>query len=389
MNARRLRVVYAMDQMQDVRLVEGFARRFELTVLAPASAEPHLTTWSATGAPFSRAIVPGGRASFPVRGASWLVRRGQAHDLVIAQEELTAALAATLAGFFTRRPVILQLGRTTTEYYRCRRFAGRRGPGYWAGLGTVAVLSAFNQRRAAAVGASSRYIASRCHARIARAIPAYGVDPEIYEPRPSREEARRTLGLPADVPLVLWRSRLAPEKDLDTFLRAMALVRATREAALALYVGAEYRQIEALARAGSVPVVARDAVDPRRELPLFYRAADVVVQTSRMEGLGISPLEALACEVPVVASAVGGLTETIRHGDTGLTAPPGDAHATARAISWMLDHPEDALAMAQRGRALVLAEYRADRAFAEWEALAAEVGARVGTPEAAVAGGAQ
>jgi glycosyltransferase involved in cell wall biosynthesis len=77
------------------------------------------------------------------------------------------------------------------------------------------------------------------------------------------------------------------------------------------------------------------------------------VQASRDEGLGFSVLEALACEVPVVATAVGGLRETIRDGDTGWTYPAGDAVALARALVTVLDGSEHATAAARRGRALV------------------------------------
>lgn len=375
MSAARLRAVYVLDGMQDVRLVEGFASRFDLTLLVPSSIGDRVLTWPAQRDGFRTAILPGGRAGFVLRAARWLVRERTAYDAIIAAEELTAALAANLAGLRTGQPVVLQLGRTSAEYFRCRRAAGQRGPRYWAGLAAVTALAAVNERRAAAIGCSSEYIATavRPRARLARAIPAYGVDVEAFAPRPSRREARRTLGLPEDATLVLWRSRLAPEKDPQTFLRSLALLREGGRPVQGLYVGAEFRDVAALAEAHGVPLIGRDAVHPLRELPLYYRSADVVVQTSRAEGLGLSPVEALACETPVVASAVGGLRETVRDRQTGLLVPRGDARATADAIAWMLDNPEEARAMARRGRALVIERYTAERAFDAWEALVREV----------------
>jgi glycosyltransferase involved in cell wall biosynthesis len=104
-------------------------------------------------------------------------------------------------------------------------------------------------------------------------------------------------------------------------------------------------------------------VDPRSTLADYYRACDLCVQASREEGLGFSPLEALACGIPVVATAVGGLLETVRDGDTGWSYRPGDAGALAAAIADALDDPEEAAARAARGRALVRERYDSQIVF--------------------------
>src|SRR5260370_22565011 len=77
-------------------------------------------------------------------------------------------------------------------------------------------------------------------------------------------------------------------------------------------------------------LIATDAVHPHRELPMDYQASDICVQASREEGLGFSPIEAMACRVPVVASAVGGLKETVVDGCTGWSYPVGDEYALAK-----------------------------------------------------------
>lgn len=371
-----LRVVFTTDQMQDVRMIEGLADFFDLTILTPRSRAGTVSTWRATGR-FEKRVLPGGRAGFVLRSAIWLVRHRDAYGVVIAQDNLAAALGANIARIITGRPVIIRLGRTTIEYFRCRRLAGQGGIGYWVGLALVTALVNLNERLATAVGATSKYIAadSSRRSRFVRVIPAYGVDTEVFSPTPSREEARENLDLPQEVPLILFRSRIAPEKDPVTFMKAMAKLREQGVEALGLYVGGEFRDLERLARTFDVPILARDAVHPR-ELPLYYRASNMVVQTSRAEGFGLSPVEALACEVPVVASAVGGLMETIVNGQTGVSVPPSDVDATAQGIRWVLEHPAEALVLAKRGREMVSTSYTSKKAFDGWKTLAEDVASK-------------
>lgn len=76
---------------------------------------------------------------------------------------------------------------------------------------------------------------------------------------------------------------------------------------------------------------------PDGELVDRYRDADVVVvPTVAGEGFGLVAAEALACGTPVIASAQGGLTEVVRHGEDGLLVPPGDAQALASAMGRLL-----------------------------------------------------
>jgi glycosyltransferase involved in cell wall biosynthesis len=75
----------------------------------------------------------------------------------------------------------------------------------------------------------------------------------------------------------------------------------------------------------------------RGELPALLRSADAVVCTPDYEPFGIVPVESMACGVPVIGAAVGGLTDTVVDGVTGLLVPPGDADAVAAAAARLLD----------------------------------------------------
>jgi glycosyltransferase involved in cell wall biosynthesis len=71
-------------------------------------------------------------------------------------------------------------------------------------------------------------------------------------------------------------------------------------------------------------------------MPALLRSADVVACVPWYEPFGIVPLEAMACGMPVVASAVGGLTDTVVDGVTGVLVPPRDPSALARALHSLL-----------------------------------------------------
>jgi D-inositol-3-phosphate glycosyltransferase len=194
------------------------------------------------------------------------------------------------------------------------------------------------------------------------------VDTEVFTPASApRRATRERLGLPTTGALIFFSSRVAPEKDAETLLAALSrLLEEGRDLWLLHRSGGHRDFMETAARFGvAARVIATDAVHPHGQLPDDYRAADLCVQASREEGLGFSPLEALACGTPVVAAAVGGLRETILDGETGWSYPAGDAEALARRIAEALDDPSEAARRAANGRALVRARYDRRAAFAQ------------------------
>ena len=78
---------------------------------------------------------------------------------------------------------------------------------------------------------------------------------------------------------------------------------------------------------------------PHHILSSYYRAADVVIVPSRSESFGLVALEAAACGIPVVASAVGGLQSLVDHGETGFLIARRDPEQFAAAIERILDDP--------------------------------------------------
>jgi starch synthase len=111
---------------------------------------------------------------------------------------------------------------------------------------------------------------------------------------------------------------------------------------------------------------------PVPELVQLYSHAALFVCPSIYEPFGVINLEAMACQTPVVASAVGGILEVVQDGITGALVPPGDVGALTRAMTALLEDPARGLAMGRAGRGRVEERFGWDAAAARTEAIYAE-----------------
>jgi glycosyltransferase involved in cell wall biosynthesis len=145
---------------------------------------------------------------------------------------------------------------------------------------------------------------------------------------------------------LLMATRLVPRKGIEDAVRALALLPAAElhvvggSDAGSLHADPEARRLRALAAALGVEdrLRLRGRVD-REHMPALLRYADVVVCAAWYEPFGIVPLEAMACGVPVVATAVGGHVDSVVHGMTGLHVPPRDPGRLAAAVGELLEDP--------------------------------------------------
>ena len=161
--------------------------------------------------------------------------------------------------------------------------------------------------------------------------------------------ARRALGLPSDVPVLLTVGRLVPRKGVDNAIRALSvLVRRLGVPAELLVVGGN----SDIADAGLTPEIARlraiaaeagvaDRVTftgrrSRELLKLYYSAADAFVTTPWYESFGMTSVEAMACGTPVVGARVGGIKYSVLDGSTGYLVPPNDPLALADRLNQIL-----------------------------------------------------
>jgi glycosyltransferase involved in cell wall biosynthesis len=101
------------------------------------------------------------------------------------------------------------------------------------------------------------------------------------------------------------------------------------------------------------------------DIPSFLHALDVFAFASCSEGFGQVVIEAMAAAKPVVANKIAPLTEIVVDGETGILVEPNNPQAFARAISWLLAHPEEASRFGRQGQERVQRYFSAARMSAE------------------------
>lgn len=199
-----------------------------------------------------------------------------------------------------------------------------------------------------------------------------GVDVERFQPR-DRTVARRALRIDDARRLVLFVGNLEPRKQVDVLLHAMAEVRRAVPDAALMVVGSgesagaqdQTAFLSGLTRelelSEAVHFVGRI---PDQQLLDCYAVADVFALPSSSEAQGIAALEAMACGLPVVASAVGGLLDTIDDGQTGHLVPSGDAMALAQGLLTVLENEPHRHALAAAARQAVERDFSWARSIA-------------------------
>jgi glycosyltransferase involved in cell wall biosynthesis len=175
----------------------------------------------------------------------------------------------------------------------------------------------------------------------------------------SRARARSLLGLPETAKVVGTAARLQTQKSPLDMVKA--IVRLARPDVYMVWIGdGELRSAtERLAARNGIRdrfLLLGNRTDVGDLLPGF----DVFAMSSLFEGLPCAVVEAMACGIPVVATAVNSVPEIVVPGRTGLVARPGDPASLSRALAYVLDHPDEAARLAAAAR-----EHIGDRFSAE------------------------
>ncbi|MCH0564182.1 MULTISPECIES: GT4 family glycosyltransferase PelF [unclassified Streptomyces] len=350
----------------------GFAP--SLYVLAQAAVEGRLSPFLRDDAAISVLTAVWNRPGLAVREAQPTL-----HDALTATALLEHALrplsapppetgvahavsggVAVLPGLAARERHGVPLLLTEHGVYLRERYLGyRTAPYRWPVkalvLGFFRLLAQESYRQAALVTPGNRY--NRLWEEQGGADPASirtvynGVDPAAFPPA-GPEPGTLTLS---------WAGRVDPIKDLETLIRAFAIVR-TRQPDVRLRLfggtprgGEAYRErCEALAaelgQAGAVTFEGR--VDDIRDA---YAAGNVVMLSSISEGFPFTLIEAMSCGRATVSTDVGGVREAV--GDAGLVVPPRDPEAMAAAAVELLGDPVRRRAMGEAARLRVIEQF--------------------------------
>lgn len=163
--------------------------------------------------------------------------------------------------------------------------------------------------------------------------------------------ARIILNLPTEEKIILQLGRMVPRKGVDNVVRALGNLKSSGNPIRLVVVGGETDAPDA----ALCPEIARlqkiaseegvlDAITfvgrkDRNVLKYYYSAADIFITTPWYEPFGITPLEAMACGIPVIGSNVGGIKSSVVNGRTGYLVPPNNPKALARKIKQLISSP--------------------------------------------------
>jgi glycosyltransferase involved in cell wall biosynthesis len=260
------------------------------------------------------------------------------------------------------------------------RLAGVPG-GHVAWWQHHATTGEIHERVATLIPAAAVFVASRTVEEAQRrlrprrrtVLTHYGIEP--VDPRPDDEIAalREHLGIPAGRPVAGLPGRLVRWKGQDRFLEAVARLRDQGREIHALVVGGSGHgldegfdgELRELSR--RLGIEDRVTFTGHVDEPLPYlQAMDVLVNASDPEPFGLTLVEAQALGVPALAVGRGGPTEIIEHGQSGWLVPSGDPADLAAGVAALLDDPELAAGIRERGRASYQRRFTADAGVARF-----------------------
>jgi hypothetical protein len=187
----------------------------------------------------------------------------------------------------------------------------------------------------------------------------YGVDTEIFRPV-ERTSARSTFGIPEGMPVVAFSAASVSDERKGMRHLVEALRKLPQKPFLLTWGRSYPTPLE------EIPHLHLGHIESEHLMAHAYSAADLFVIPSLEEAFGQTALEALACGLPVVGFAAGGIPDMVRDGVTGLLAPVGNSGELGQAIERLIADPELRSKLGENARAMVLAEFTFERNAAQY-----------------------
>lgn len=186
----------------------------------------------------------------------------------------------------------------------------------------------------------------------------HGIEADDFAPAKDRDVLRAKLGLDKDALIVGCFGRLRPQKGTDIFVEAMVRLLPQHPNAQGIIMGGVTRDQQGFVAELQAKITAAGLGDRLRILPEdkgftiapWFQASDIYVAPQRWEGFGLTPLEAMACGVPVVATRVGAFEDLVVDGETGYLVDPEDLDQLAEATDKMMSDATMRAAMAKASR---------------------------------------
>ena len=303
------------------------------------------------GVEIRRVSVPGGPGlrsiTFTGRGIVDIIRNRRTIDVIHAHSLMSPSTIAAVAGALIRTPRIVTPHQSyEPEHLLSKPLGKQRFRLYRSNISAFVSISSDIERLLLQNDIPSSRIVS---------IPN-GIDTAHFSPAcaAARTALREQLGLPPELPVVVFAGRLQPVKQVDVLLRAWSNV--TGGHLVILGDGEERAALTALAKGLDLA----DRVEFRgmvANVVDFLRASDIFVLPSASEGLSVALLEAMSSGLVPIATSIGGTVDLIQNQTNGLLVRPGDVAGLEAALAQALDAPDWRREAARNGRKHVVAHY--------------------------------
>jgi glycosyltransferase involved in cell wall biosynthesis len=317
--------------------------------------------------------------------ALWALR-GQ-YDLVLVSGFRIVGLAAVLVSRWYGKVCILKadsLGEMSGDFFTAGLAQVGLKPSALPFIPFLRLRNAALRRADAFIAISTavadELLASGIPTERIRFIPN-SVDLSRFQPldEEARSDLRRRLALPADEQVVVYTGRLVSYKGLTLLLEVWRRIQARFPGSRLLLVGEgglDMHNCEAELRAFVAEHDLRATVSFAGRVDnvhQYLQAADIFVFPTENEAFGISLLEAMACGLAVIGTAVGGVRDLICHNQNGLLIPPCDGPALEQALHTLLADPSRRTALGQAALAAVQGRYAEPAVVAQYTTLFSEI----------------